>query len=142
MLGRRTGTYTDTVPGTGLLNECVDVAGMQPQPRLTYEELDAIRSNTFADDIDIDIQCMSRWTRAHATAFFQSGAAIIPPSMIFCAAELIADAKVDEIPVLLGGESPAYLLDRLLTDGRQSFLQYLHRIGVKKLVCKSPLVSM
>ena len=44
-----------------------------PDNALTMEELEEIRDEAMADDLEIDFEKMTLWTRDEAVAFFESG---------------------------------------------------------------------
>ena len=47
---------------------------------LTLAQLEGLRSDAFADDIDIDLGTMASWTVADAKAYFESGGSVRPPT--------------------------------------------------------------
>lgn len=48
--------------------------------QLTLAELQDIRDDCLADDIDIDYDLMKSWDRARAARFFENGGEDLPPS--------------------------------------------------------------
>jgi len=46
---------------------------------LSLQQLQALQADAMADDVDIELDKMSLWTAAEATAYFESGGAIEPP---------------------------------------------------------------
>lgn len=118
-------------------------------PLLTRAQLEAIQSDTLADDLAIDVGRMSHWSEADARKYFESGGQEIPSEASPLAAppapaapsaaraqsdaklaHFLADNKLESHASALQAETLASLLELLDLEGRAALLDRLKELGV------------
>ena len=100
---------------------------------LTLEELEGIQADCMADDIALDFEKMSMWTKEQAISFFETGEEPPPP----WEPEPYLMGRLDKeglshLKEHLREQTVAGLVDLMKTD-RPKFLPTLQKLGVSKL---------